>query len=218
MEYKFKNPVSAKTGTEKYQCTIQWRNGKFIADEPESSGGKDTGPDPHTLLLSSVAACKLITMRMYIDRKGWDIPEIAVNANMYKDTIDGVPANIIDCDVSFPGPVDDDKKLRLQQVAAACPITKILEGKTVVRTFMQRSNENDKKIEYSNDEITVIWKPELCQHSQRCFRQLPQVFDPQKKKWIDAAGAPADEIARQVDKCPSGALTYYLNKDKKRSR
>lgn len=86
VKYKFDKPVHGSIGNEKYQCTIEWRNGKFIADEPVTSGGKDSGPDPYTLLLSSLASCTLVTMRMYIDRKGWQVPEIAVNANMYQET------------------------------------------------------------------------------------------------------------------------------------
>ena len=85
MNYKFDKPIHSSIGLEKYQCTIEWRNGKFIADEPVSSGGKDLGPDPYTLLLSSLASCTLITLRMYIDRKGWDIPAISVQSNMYQN-------------------------------------------------------------------------------------------------------------------------------------
>src|SRR4030095_1893589 len=76
MKYKLEKPIHATIGNEKYQCAIEWRNGKFIADEPVMSGGKDSGPDPYALLLSSLASCALITMRMYIDRKGWDISEV----------------------------------------------------------------------------------------------------------------------------------------------
>ena len=67
MKYILENPVAGSIGLVKYQCTIQWRNGKIIADEPPFSGGGDQGPDPHSLLASAVASCALITMRMYID-------------------------------------------------------------------------------------------------------------------------------------------------------
>jgi putative redox protein len=75
-----------------------------------------------------------------------------------------------------------------------------------------RDDDTPKKINYSNDEITVIWKPELCQHSQRCFSQLPKVFKPAEKKWVDVNGASAETIIEQVKKCPSGALTYFEHK------
>src|SRR5437764_7369343 len=101
MQYKFDKPVHAISGTKKYQCTIEWRNGKFISDEPESSGGKDSGPDPFTLLLSSLASCTLITLRMYIDHKEWDVPEIAVNINMFQEIKDEKIITVIDRDIIF---------------------------------------------------------------------------------------------------------------------
>ena len=62
--------------------------------------------------------------------------------------------------------------------------------------------------DYVGDGITVHWEPAICQHSERCFRGLPSVFDPKARPWVDAMGAPADEIAAVVDTCPSRALTY----------
>jgi|SRR5690242_8607999 len=218
MQYKFPKPIHGIIGSEKYQCTIEWRNGKFIADEPATSGGKDMGPDPYTLLLSSLATCTLITMRMYIDRKGWDIPQIAVNVNLYQETKNETTTAIIDCDIVFLTPFEEEKKLRLQEIAKHCSISKILEGEIKVRTFLFRDDETQKKINYSNDEITIVWKPELCQHSTRCFTQLPEVFNPRIKKWIDANGATSEKIIEQVKKCPSGALTFFYNDENKNKR
>jgi len=213
MQYKFEKPLRGTSGIEKYQCTIEWRNGKFIADEPPASGGKDLGPDPHTLLLSSIVSCTLITLRMYIDRKGWDIPNIAVNGNWYQEKKDEKIITIIDRDILFLTPVEEEKKLRLQEIASQCPISKILESEIKVRTFVFRDGKTEKKLEYTNGEITVVWKPEFCQHSTRCFTQLPEVFNPRVKKWIDANGASSERILEQVKKCPSGALTIFLNSD-----
>jgi putative redox protein len=140
MEYKFDQPVHATTGNEKYQCTIEWRNGKFIADEPVTSGGKDSGPDPYTLLLSSLASCSLITMRVFIDHRGWDIPQIAVNVNYYQETKDEKTTTIIDRDIIFLSPVDEEQKLRLQEIVRHCPISKILENDIKVRTFIFRDS------------------------------------------------------------------------------
>ncbi|HXC05865.1 MAG TPA: (4Fe-4S)-binding protein [Bacteroidia bacterium] len=216
MQYKLETPVHGTIGTQKYQCTIVWRNGKIIADEPVKTGGTDSGPDPYTLLLSSLTACSLVTMRMYIERKEWDIPEIGVNTNLFQETVDGKLTTTIDRDIIFISHVDEAQKLRLMEIVKHCPISAILENNIKVRTFLFREGETDKKIKYAGDEVTVVWKPEFCQHSQRCWRQLPGVFDYTKKKWINPNGASADKIVEQVKKCPSGALTILPDSEKKK--
>lgn len=64
---------------------------------------------------------------------------------------------------------------------------------------------------YSNGEVTIVWKPSMCIHSQKCFSGLPKVFDPAKRPWIDPKGADTESIIRQVKECPSGALSYFMN-------
>jgi uncharacterized Fe-S cluster protein YjdI len=66
---------------------------------------------------------------------------------------------------------------------------------------------------YTNGEVTVVWKPEVCIHSAMCFRGLPRVFDPRKRPWVKPEGATTDEIVTQVQKCPSGALSYIMNEE-----
>ncbi len=60
---------------------------------------------------------------------------------------------------------------------------------------------------YSNGEVTVVWKPQLCIHSAICFKGLPTVFDPRVRPWIKPEGATTDQIVNQVSRCPSGALS-----------
>lgn len=71
------------------------------------------------------------------------------------------------------------------------------------------------KKEYSNGDITVVWKPNTCIHSEKCWRGLGAVFNPKARPWIDVDGAANEAITHQVDQCPSGALTWYANKDGK---
>lgn len=61
--------------------------------------------------------------------------------------------------------------------------------------------------EYANAELTVVWKPKACIHSKKCWKGLPEVFQPQNKPWVHITGASADDIRAQVAKCPSGALS-----------
>ena len=73
---------------------------------------------------------------------------------------------------------------------------------------------NDITKKYSNGEVTIVWKPGLCIHSKICWDKingLPLVFDPSKRPWIIAEAAPTDKIVEQVNKCPSGALSYFMN-------
>ncbi|XZF15179.1 (4Fe-4S)-binding protein [Chitinophagaceae bacterium MMS25-I14] len=213
MKYKLEKPVHGEIGLEKYQCTIEWRNGQFIADEPVANGGKDEGPDPYTLLLSSLATCTLVTMRMYIERKGWDVPEISVNANMYFEVTTEKTTTVIDRDIHFAQPLPEEQRNRLLEIARHCPISKILEGEIHVRTFVFKEPGEAKTIKYHNDDVTVEWRPELCQHSTRCWKQLPEVFNPKEKKWINVDGAGGEELKKQVQECPSGALQFSYNKD-----
>jgi uncharacterized Fe-S cluster protein YjdI len=66
---------------------------------------------------------------------------------------------------------------------------------------------------YSNGEVTIVWKPSECIHSAICFKGLHEVFDPQKRPWITPEKSSTDKIIDQVKKCPSGALSYYLNRE-----
>jgi uncharacterized Fe-S cluster protein YjdI len=60
--------------------------------------------------------------------------------------------------------------------------------------------------EYGTEEVVVEWRPSLCFHSRNCVAALPLVFDPDRRPWIDAATASADEVESAVARCPSGAL------------
>ncbi len=66
---------------------------------------------------------------------------------------------------------------------------------------------------YTNGEITVVWKPGECIHSAVCFKGLGEVFDPKARPWVNINGANSEHIVAQIDKCPSGALSYFRNND-----
>lgn len=75
------------------------------------------------------------------------------------------------------------------------------------------SEKKETAKEYSNGEVTVVWQPDLCIHSGICVRGLSSVFDVKKRPWINIEGADTDAIIAQVKKCPSGALSYFMNKE-----
>jgi uncharacterized Fe-S cluster protein YjdI len=66
---------------------------------------------------------------------------------------------------------------------------------------------------YTNGEVTIVWKPAMCIHSAICFNGLGDVFHPQELPWITPEKSTTDKIINQIKKCPSSALSYYLNRD-----
>lgn len=71
----------------------------------------------------------------------------------------------------------------------------------------------EKKIEYTNGEVTIIWRPEICQHAGICVKMLPQVYNPKERPWVKPNNATTEQLIEQINLCPSRALTYRMNKD-----
>ena len=61
---------------------------------------------------------------------------------------------------------------------------------------------------YSNGEITVVWKPELCIHAGICVKTLPEVYRVGERPWVKPENATTAELIAQIDRCPSRALSY----------
>jgi len=64
---------------------------------------------------------------------------------------------------------------------------------------------------YTNGDITIVWKPDACIHSKLCWTELEEVFNPRRRPWIDMTAAETERIIEQVQRCPSGALSFYHN-------
>lgn len=61
---------------------------------------------------------------------------------------------------------------------------------------------------YPAGEIDIIWQPDRCIHAGVCVRTLPEVYRPRSHPWIVPGKATTDQLKAQIDRCPSGALSY----------
>ena len=68
---------------------------------------------------------------------------------------------------------------------------------------------------YSNEDLTVVWKPSMCNHAGECIKALPQVYNPAERPWLKIENATSEELKAQIRRCPSGALSYYMNNEEK---
>jgi putative redox protein len=115
----------------------------LLADEPESNGGEDTGPNPYDLLLSALASCKIITMQMYARRKNWVVESITLRASHSRVAAEncddctsppGTKVDVIECDIQVTGELDQAQVTRLIEIGDRCPIHRTLLSETRIRT------------------------------------------------------------------------------------
>jgi putative redox protein len=123
--------IKATIGREHYKTTISSSRHTLIADEPIQNQGTNLGPSPEELLMMSLASCTAITLRMYIDRKKWDIQQVEVQISLDKQN-DGY--TILNRTISFTDNPSETQQKRLTQIANACPVHKMLTRPMKINT------------------------------------------------------------------------------------
>jgi putative redox protein len=116
----------------------------LIADEPNAVGGDDLGPSPYELLNAALGACTVMTLKMYAQRKGWDLREVFCYLTYSKKHADDLPQekdsdlvgqiDHIQKTLEFIGDLDDKQRERLKQIASKCPVHKTLTSTTIIDT------------------------------------------------------------------------------------
>ena len=120
--------AKATIRVEVYRTQIETDDHHFIADEPIDLGGNDLGPSPGELLSAALASCTTITMKMYANRKGWELEEAIVEVDYERDAKENITR--FTKRIELKGNLDEDQRKRLFEIAARCPIHRILENPT----------------------------------------------------------------------------------------
>ncbi|HTW35337.1 MAG TPA: OsmC family protein [Rhizomicrobium sp.] len=122
----------ATIGTKHYAVRIEAAGHVIVADEPKSNGGGNMGPDPYDLLLSSLAACTAITLRMYADRKEWTVRAIAVDLHIVRED----KAERIERRITLDGELNEEQRARMAEIAEKTPVTLTLKRGLPITTVL----------------------------------------------------------------------------------
>ena len=108
---------------------------RFVADEPAALGGLDLGPTPHDLVCAGLAACTSQTLRLYARRKGWPLGAVTVQVS-HSRSLTTTPADSFARIITVGGPLDDEQRQRLIEIAEKCPVHLMLTHGATVSTSL----------------------------------------------------------------------------------
>ena len=141
--------ITASVGASGYRTEITAGQHRFLADEPVALGGTGTGPTPYELLLGALGGCMAMTLRMYADRKRWPLHGVRIHLRTER-------AHEQDCEnceteevgmprvarrIELDGPLTDEQKERLHQIADRCPVKQTLQRGILVETVTLDAGE-----------------------------------------------------------------------------
>ncbi|HXW73253.1 MAG TPA: OsmC family protein [Steroidobacteraceae bacterium] len=134
--------VTVESASPRYLENISAGRHALQADEPVSAGGQDAAPTPYDLLLAALGACKVITVRMYAERKRWPLAGVHVNLSHAKVHAEDC-ANCaserslidhIEVEIRLVGELSDEQRRTLLAIAEKCPVQRTLSSAIQIRT------------------------------------------------------------------------------------
>jgi putative redox protein len=109
------------------------RRHRVPADEPRTRGGTDTGPTPAELVASALGACTAITLRMYAERKGWELATVEVDCRAF---VEGAGYRF-ERSIRVSAPLGDEQRARLGEIAEKTPVTRLVKAGAPIATELR---------------------------------------------------------------------------------
>lgn len=129
-----KQESKVRLSNKNYLAEAKMRNHFAVIDEPVDLGGDDNAPTPVEYLLTAIGGCVSITLRMYSERKGWNIGEITVKVSQKDElTKEGVKKSLVE-EISFEKEITEEQRIKLLEIAGKCPVAKMVKGETPIAT------------------------------------------------------------------------------------
>ena len=140
--------VASETKAGRFQQDVRVGAHRFLVDEPVAAGGLDSGPGPYDLLLAGLGACTSMTLRLYAERKGLPLERVTVRLAHAKihaadceacETTEGM-LDRIERAITLSGPLDNEQRARLLEIADKCPVHRTLTSEIEIKTTEQRES------------------------------------------------------------------------------
>ena len=116
-----------------YLAEAKIRGHFVVTDVPVSDGGENTAPTPVEYLLTAIGGCVAITLRMYAERRSWDVGKITVNVFQNKDA----QGSYLTEEISFENDITEDQRKRLLMFAGKCPVARMVKGETRIESLIK---------------------------------------------------------------------------------
>lgn len=124
----------SETRLGRLQMVVRSSGYALLADEPKSVGGLGSGPDPYGLLAGALGACTAMTIRLYAERQGWPLDRVQVTVQHHKASLEA--RDLFERAIYLEGPLDEDQRTRLLEIAERCPVHKTLDRGSDIRTSL----------------------------------------------------------------------------------
>ena len=122
--------VVSRFGNGHFQQTLEVGNDHFVSDVDQDKGGNASGPSPHEYLGAALAACTGMTLKMYAQRKSWNLQDAIVSVDIERTN----DVEVFKRSIELVGEIDAEQRERLLEIANKCPVHKALTGRIEINT------------------------------------------------------------------------------------